>query len=301
MQQCAVAAVLVFMKTYRPSIMSYISSLDEPATADSGDTTVEPIATVAEVDEISAQDEERNGNETWDPMLTVDGIQEANGELIVLDRGNEETDVEASQADNSDSDDDADLVTVKLGSGDVNNSLNLKNAPNDCTSKPPLPEGRPSKAELWFVELLVPAICEDHGMPAQLDHKAAQVVARKVWQAQSAKQKRKFEAGARHAANHRSNTQPSAKKQKQAAHWAESHRKRAVRAYTAMKRGDAVSAPFVRAFLDKNSPLPDYVSKALVQSVVVGMKKRQASYPQFKFTGWNADGSWLDFNPGAWK
>ncbi|PPJ51616.1 hypothetical protein CBER1_08959 [Cercospora berteroae] len=299
MQQCAVAAVLVFMRTYRPSLMSYISSLNEPATADPGDTSVESVATGAEVDEMNAQDEERNRNGSWDPMLTVDGMQEANGELIVLDRGNEETDVEASQADNSDSDDDADLVTIKLGLSDTNDCHKQKIATNDCTSKPPLPAGFPSKAELWFVELLVPAICEDRDMPTQLDHKAAQVVARNVWQAQSAKQKRKFEIGACQAANHRSNTQPSAKEQKQAAHCAESHRKRAVRAYTAMKRGNAVSAPFVRAFLDKNSPLPDYVSKALVQSVVNGMKKRQASYPQFKIAGWNADGSWLDFNPDS--
>ncbi|GIZ44254.1 hypothetical protein CKM354_000745800 [Cercospora kikuchii] len=299
MQQCVMAAVLVFMRTYRPSVLSYIRSLDEPATADSGDTTVEPVANGAEVDEISAQDEERKGNETWDPMLTVDGIHDADGELIVLDRGNEEIDVEASQADRSDSDDAVDLVTVKLGSSDANGTHLPKNATNDCTSKPPLPAGRPSKAELWFVELLVPAICEDRGTSIPLSHKAAQVAAREVWQAQSAGQKRKFEAGVLEIICRARNPQQSEKSKNDMAQCIESYRKRATRAYTSTMHGEAVSALFVRAFLDKNAPVPDYVNEALVNSVVTGMKKRKASYPQFKFTGWDADGSWLDFDPDS--
>lgn len=299
MQQCAVAAVLVFMRTYRTSIMGYISSVDEPATADPGDTSVESVATGAEVDEMNVQDDERNGNGARDPMLIVDGIQKPDGELIVLDRGNEETDAEVSQADNSDSHDAADLVTVKLGSSDANDSHLLKNATNDCTSKPPLPAGRPSKAELWFVELLVPAICEDRGASTPLGHKAAQVAAREVWQAQSAGQKRKFEAGVLEIICRARNPRQSEKSKNHMAQCIESYRKRAIRAYTSMEHGEAVSAPFVRAFLDKNAPVPDYVNEALVNSVITGMKKRKASYPQFKFTGWDADGSWLDFDPGA--
>ncbi|KAM3420787.1 hypothetical protein BST61_g4033 [Cercospora zeina] len=291
-EQWTAKFLLEFMTAYLPSPIRQIGSTIEPTSMEDGRTSVESGAGKAEVHETDLQDRQ-NAEMTSEPMSIDDRIQQVELRPIKMERSSEESSGKAFQAKYSGYE--FDSVEIKLDTSDSAHDHDMKKAIGDFTSTPSIPKAHPIKAELLFLELLVPEICKDRGVTESSGSQEARELARKVWQSQSAHQKHKFGDAVHEIATHCRGPQQGGGTK--ITRRRESRRKRAVGAYETMKRGEAVSAPFVKAFLGKDAPVDDFVTQALVQSVIIGIRKLKASSPNFICAGRDVDGQWLDCNP----